>query len=84
MGVLDIKYSTDAALEKLLQSIDRPGAFCAHGRLFAPMPRPDVDRTGMLSFPVPDVQVRALPPTRMSARPPPVRRLDNALAPDKT
>ena len=60
MGVLDIEYGADAALEKLLQSIDRPGDFCAHGRLFAPMPRLEVDGAGMLSFPVPEAQVRAL------------------------
>ena len=60
MGVLDIEYGTDAVLEKLLQSIDRPGDFCAHGKLFAPMPRLEVDGAGMLSFPVPEAQVRAL------------------------
>ena len=48
------------ALEKLLLSIDRPGDFCAHGRLFAPMPRLDVEGAGALSFPVPEAQVRAL------------------------
>ena len=60
MGVLDLEYGTDAALEKLLRSVDRPGEFCAHGRLFAPMPRLEVDGAGMLSFPVPEAQVRAL------------------------
>ena len=60
MGVLDLEYGTDAALEKLLRSVDRPGDFCAHGRLFAPMPRLEVDGAGMLSFPVPEAQVRAL------------------------
>ena len=60
MGVLDLEYGADAALEELLQSIDRPGDFCAHGRLFAPMPRLEVDGAGMLSFPVPEAQVRAL------------------------
>ena len=60
MGVLDLEYGADAALEKLLQSIDRPGDFCAHGRLFAAMPRLEVDGAGMLSFPVPEAQVRAL------------------------
>ena len=48
------------ALEKLLLSIDRPGDFCAHGRLFAPMPRLEVEGAGALSFPVPEAQVRAL------------------------
>ena len=60
MGVLDLEYGADAALEKLLRSVDRPGDFCAHGRLFAPMPRLEVDGAGMLSFPVPEAQVRAL------------------------
>ena len=60
MGVLDLEYGTDAALEKLLRSVDRPGDFCAHGRLFAPMPRLEVDGAGMLSFPVPEAQVHAL------------------------
>ena len=60
MGVLDIEYGADAALEKLLRSIDRPGDFCVHGRLFAPMPRLEVDGAGMLSFPVHEAQVRTL------------------------
>ncbi len=60
MGAVNVEYSVDHALEKLLQSIDRPGDFCAHGRLFAPMPRLEVDGVGMLSFPVPEAQVHAL------------------------
>ena len=60
MGAIDIEYGEDAALEKLLRSIDRPSDLCAHGRLFAPMPRLEVDGAGMLSFPVPEAQVRAL------------------------
>ena len=60
MGAVDIQYSTEDALERLLRSIDRPGDFCTHGRLFAPMPLLDVEGVGLLSFPVPEVQVRAL------------------------
>ena len=60
MKVLDLEYHEDAALDKVLRSIDRPGDFCAHGRLFAPMPRLEVDGVGMLSFPVPETQVLAL------------------------
>ena len=48
------------SLEKLLQSVDRPGDFFTHGRLLIPMPVLKVDGVGLLSFPVPDVQVRAL------------------------
>ena len=61
MGVLDVEYGAGhARLEELLRSIDRPGDFCAHGRLFAPMPRLEVEGAGMVSFPVPEAQVRAL------------------------
>ena len=47
-------------VEKLLLSVERPGDFCAHGRLLAPMPRLEVEGAGVLSFPVPGAQVRAL------------------------
>ena len=60
MKTLDLEYHEDAALDKVLRSINRPGDFCAHGRLFAPMPRLEVDGVGMLSFPVPETQVLAL------------------------
>ena len=48
------------AIEKLLSSIDRPGDFCTHGRLFGSMPRLDVEGAGALSFPVPEPQIRDL------------------------
>ncbi len=61
MSGIEIEYCLDCEqLEKLLLSIDRPGDFCTHGRLFAPMPRLEVDGVGMVSFPVPEAQVRAL------------------------
>ncbi len=52
--------SIENAVEKLLLSVERPGDFCAHGRLLAPMPRLEVEGAGALSFPVPEAQVRAL------------------------
>ena len=48
------------AIEKLLRSVDRPGDFCVHGRLFAAMPRLEVEGAGALAFPVPRAQIRAL------------------------
>ncbi|MCY4077017.1 MAG: 2OG-Fe(II) oxygenase [Acidobacteria bacterium] len=48
------------AIEKLLESVDRPGDFCTNGRLFAPMPRLEVEGAGALAFPVPEAQIRAL------------------------
>ena len=50
----------ERALERLLASVDRPGDFCAHGRLLAPMPRLEVEGAGALSFPVPETQIKAL------------------------
>ena len=61
MTLRDIEYGVGhASLEELLLSVNRPGDFCAHGRLFVPMPRLEVDGVGLLSFPVPEAQVGAL------------------------
>lgn len=60
MGAIDLEYGADAGMERLLRSIDRAGDFCVHGRLVAPMPRLEVEGIGMLSFPVPEPQLRAL------------------------
>ena len=56
----EVEYATNAPLTELLRSVDRPGDYCTHGRLFLPMPTVDVAGVGLLSFPVPDFQVRAL------------------------
>ena len=56
----EVEYATNAPLTKLLRSVVRPGDYCAHGRLFLPMPTVDIAGVGLLSFPVPDSQVRAL------------------------
>ena len=57
----DVAHGTmEQAIEKLLLSVNRPGDFCAHGRLLAPMPRLAVKGAGALSFPVPEAQVQAL------------------------
>ena len=50
----------EQAIEELLLAVDRPGDFCAHGRMLAPMPLLDVQGAGTLSFPVPEAQVQAL------------------------
>ena len=61
MKGFEIEYAEDLEhLEELLHSVDRPGDFHVHGRVFAPMPRLDVEDAGLLSFPVADFQVRAL------------------------
>ena len=60
MGVIDLEYGSDASIEDLLRPIDRPGDFCVHGKLYAPMPRLEVEGAGMLAFPVPEAQFRAL------------------------
>ena len=61
MATIDIKYAADQnRLEELLESVDRPGRFCTHGRENVPMPTLEVDGAGMLSFPVPVSQIRDL------------------------
>ncbi len=60
MTDFDIEYADEQELEELLQSVARPGGFCTHGRVFVPMPILEVEGVGVLSFPVPDFQVRAL------------------------
>ena len=47
-------------LAALIGAVDRPGDYCASGRLLAPMPRFAVGNAGLLSFPVPPVQLDAL------------------------
>ena len=61
MTDFDIEYAVGRnRLEQLLESVDRPGDFFTSGRLFVPMPTLEVEDVGLLSFPVPDSQVRAL------------------------
>ena len=60
MGAIDLEYGAEAVIERLLRSVDRAGDFCVHSRLVAPMPRLEVEGVGMLSFPVPEPQLRAL------------------------
>ncbi len=60
MTDLDIEYANEQELGELLQSVARPGGFCTHGRVFVPMPVLEVEEVGLLSFPVPDSQVRLL------------------------
>ena len=57
----DIEHSVnDGGLEELLLSIDRPGDYCAGGRLYAAMPQLTVEGVGSISFPVPESQLGAL------------------------
>ena len=49
-----------AELKRLLMSIDRPGGYCASGKMFAPLPVLSVSGMDALSFPVPESQVKTL------------------------
>ncbi len=61
MGIQSIEYGRQhERLEDLLRSVDRPGDYCAGGKLHVHMPRVVVDGVGDLSFPVPHAQVEAL------------------------
>ena len=61
MPNFDVAYHpARSALEGLLESIDRPGEYCTHGRLFAPLPRLEVAGAGLIAFPVLPAQADAL------------------------
>ena len=61
MPNFDVAYHPAwSALEELIESIDRPGEYCTHGRLFAPLPRLEVAGAGLISFPVPPAHADAL------------------------
>ena len=61
MPNFDVAYHpAQSALEGLIESIDRPGEYCTHGRLFAPLPRLEVAGAGLISFPVPPAHADAL------------------------
>ena len=47
-------------LEALLAGVKRAGDFFVHGSLDAPIPRVEIDRVGVLSFPVPASQIEAV------------------------
>ena len=49
-----------APLQDLLRSVDRSGDYCTHGRLQVPMPRLESDPAGLISFPIPETQIRSL------------------------
>ena len=48
------------SLEKLLSKVRRDGDFFVHGNAEAPIPKLEVDGAGIISFPVPEMQVRQL------------------------
>lgn len=45
-------------LEELLAGVRRPGDFFAQGTVETPMPRIEIEGAGVLSFPVPEAQIR--------------------------
>jgi hypothetical protein len=49
-----------APLERLLSGVQRPGDYCVQGVLEVPLPLVEVEDVGVLSFPVPQVQIQQL------------------------
>ena len=73
----DVEYTRNAPLTQLLESVERPRDFCTDGRMFLPMPTIEVVDLGLLSFPVPESQVRAL--IGVAERAPYGKNADNAV-----
>ena len=58
---VQIAYNEDLQpLEELLRGVQRAGDFFMHGAVEIPMPKVEVEGVGVLSFPVPPVQIAAL------------------------
>jgi hypothetical protein len=58
---ISVPYNRDLkALEELLAGVRRPGDFAVQGSLEAPMPRVEVEGVGLISFPVPEMQVQQI------------------------
>ena len=48
------------SLEQLLSSVERPGSFFVQGMKEIPMPKIEVENVGILSFPIPEEQIKKL------------------------
>lgn len=58
---ISVPYNHDLkALEDLLSSVRRAGDFFVHGAVETPVPRLEVEGVGVISFPVPETQVKAI------------------------
>jgi hypothetical protein len=58
---IEVEYNQELVrLETLLSKVKRSGEFYVAGTLEIPMPSVEIEGVGRLSFPVPEVQVRAL------------------------
>lgn len=56
-----VPYNRDLKpLEDLLSAVERPGDFFVLGAIEIPMPRVEVEGVGVLSFPVPESQIRQI------------------------
>jgi hypothetical protein len=45
-------------LETLLFNVQRPGHFCFNGTIEIPMPKMEIEKVGILSFPIPEAQIK--------------------------
>ena len=58
---ISVPYNRDLKpLEELLAGVRRPGDFFVQGAVDVPMPRVEIAGVGLLSFPIPEAQIRQL------------------------
>ena len=56
---IEVPYNRDLrALEDALAAVRRPGDFYVRGVLETPMPRAEIEGVGVISFPIPDSQIK--------------------------
>src|SRR5881397_2327514 len=59
--IIEVEYHQGLKpLEKVLSQVRRSGDFFVQGKVEVPLPKLEVDGVGVISFPVPQAQVRAL------------------------
>ena len=58
---IEVPYNRNLkALEDVLAAVRRPGDFFVGGTLETPMPRLEIHGVGVISFPIPASQIRAM------------------------
>jgi len=56
---IEVPYNRNLkALEDILAAVRRPGNYFVRGTLETPMPHVEIEGVGLISFPIPDSQIR--------------------------
>lgn len=59
-SIKNLGYSDNERLERAINSVERPGDYCTHGKVECVMPRLEVESVGTIAFPVQPAQIASL------------------------